>query len=337
MLRTFAYLPLAAALFLDSVLAGEAPQGPYGLQVAANVAKLRSEVAAVRAGAAEALGFLRAYSAEPMLLEQLGDPEVEVRRQVVMALAWCGGRKAIGPLMNALNDKDWVTRQAAQVALTNLTGMEFDFDALASPERRKEQIGVWRSWWATVPADRPPKDVLDLLAGPRNLAAGCAVSASTTYKGPPEVLTDGDFGPAYWQTKNVKPPQGLTAEDLGRCNELFIGTKGFLGTSGRGEGVRLVPEAKMRGYQKPAPVLERVRGHHQDWIQACKGGRPACSNFSIAGPYAEWMLLGAICWRLPNEKLLWDGKNLRFTNNEKANEFVKPHFRKGWELKDVAL
>ena len=145
----------------------------------------------------------------------------------------------------------------------------------------------------------------------------------------------------YWyegtMVKNVKPPQGLTAEDLGRCNELFIGTKGFLGTSGRGEGVRLVPEAKMRGYQKPAPVLERVRGHHQDWIQACKGVRPACSNFSIAGPYAEWMLLGAICWRFPNEKLLWDGKNLRFTNNEKANEFVKPHFRKGWELKDVAL
>ena len=34
---------------------------------------------------------------------------------------------------------------------------------------------------------------------------------------------------------------------------------------------------------------------------------------------------------------LWDGKNLRFTNNEKANEFIKPRFRKGWELKDVTV
>ncbi len=30
-------------------------------------------------------------------------------------------------------------------------------------------------------------------------------------------------------------------------------------------------------------------------------------------------------------------KNLRFTNNEKANDFVKPRFRKGWELKDVTV
>ena len=75
--------------------------------------------------------------------------------------------------------------------------------------------------------------------------------------------------------------------------------------------------------------------HLQDWIRACKGGDPACSNFSIAGPYREWMLLGAISWRFPNQKLLWDGKNLRFTNNAKANEYIKPHFRKGWELKDL--
>ena len=45
--------------------------------------------------------------------------------------------------------------------------------------------------------------------------------------------------------------------------------------------------------------------------------------------------LGAICWRFPNERLLWDGSHLRFTNNEKANEYIKPYFRKGWELEDL--
>jgi predicted dehydrogenase len=144
----------------------------------------------------------------------------------------------------------------------------------------------------------------------------------------------------YWyegELANSRPiPKGLTAADLRDINELFIGTKGFLGTGGRGESVTLLPRAKAEGYKNPPQVLKRSPGHYADWIRACKGGEPACSNFGIAGPYAEWMLLGAICWRFPNEKLAWDGKNLRFTNNEKANDFVKPGFRKGWELKDVS-
>jgi len=143
----------------------------------------------------------------------------------------------------------------------------------------------------------------------------------------------------YWyegaMAGNFKPPAGLTAKDVEPFNELFIGAKGFMGTSERGESVRLVPESKMKDFKKPPAVLKRSPGHFKDWIRACKGGDPPCSNFSIAGPYAEWILLGAICWRFPNEKLLWDGENLRFTNNEKANEFVRPYFRKGWELKDI--
>ena len=51
-----------------------------------------------------------------------------------MALAWCGGREAVAPLLVALDDRDWVTRQAAHVALTNLTGMEKPFDAVTQME-----------------------------------------------------------------------------------------------------------------------------------------------------------------------------------------------------------
>lgn len=136
---------------------------------------------------------------------------------------------------------------------------------------------------------------------------------------------------------NFKPPADLTPADLKDYNEIFIGSKGYMGTTGRGEGVRLIPEAKMKGFKKPPQVLKRSPGHVEDFIRACKGGEAPCSNFSIAGPYAEWILLGTISWRFPNEKLLWDGANLRFTNNEKANEFIKPNFRKGWELKDITL
>ncbi|MBW7865425.1 MAG: Gfo/Idh/MocA family oxidoreductase [Candidatus Hydrogenedentes bacterium] len=133
-------------------------------------------------------------------------------------------------------------------------------------------------------------------------------------------------------------PEGLDPEEVRNFNEIFVGTKGCMGTKGRGEFVSLLPTAKMKGFEKPAPVLKRIpNGHYEDFLQACKGGEPPCSNFSIAGPFTEWLLLGSICWRFPNEKLLWDGPNLRFTNNEKANEFVKPSFRKGWELEDIIL
>ena len=138
-------------------------------------------------------------------------------------------------------------------------------------------------------------------------------------------------------TKMFAPPHGLAAEDMRDVNEIFIGSKGYLGTSGRGESYTLLPRSKQNGHPRPPAVLKRSPGHFQDWIRACKGGAPACSNFTIAGPYTEWMLLGAISWRFPNETLLWDGKNLRFTNHEKANEFVKPTFRKGWELQDISV
>ena len=117
-------------------------------------------------------------------------------------------------------------------------------------------------------------------------------------------------------------------------NTVFVGSKGYLGTSGRGEGVGLIPGSRWAEYTLPSRTLTRSPGHQRDWIRACKGGEPACSNFSIAGPYTEWMVLGAVAARVEG-KLLWDPKKMEFTNNKEANKFVKPVFRKGWELKSV--
>lgn len=131
-------------------------------------------------------------------------------------------------------------------------------------------------------------------------------------------------------------PKDLTDADMKGFNELFIGSKGYMATGGRGESVRLVPESAMKDYKKPAEVLARSPGHHKQWLTALKDKSATCSDFTIAGPFTEWLLLGTICWRFPNQKLLWDSAKMRFTNNEKANEFVKPYMRKGWELKDIS-
>jgi hypothetical protein len=113
---------------------------------------------------------------------------------------------------------------------------------------------------------------------------------------------------------------------------IFVGDKGYMATVQRGEGVWLLPAAKWAEYRLPAPILPRSPGHYRDWIRACKGGDPACSNFSVAGPYAEWVTLGAIAYRFEG-KLEYDAKAGRFTNNSEANRYLKPNFRKGWELK----
>lgn len=127
---------------------------------------------------------------------------------------------------------------------------------------------------------------------------------------------------------------GAAAQQGSGYNTVFVGSKGYLGTSGRGEGVGLIPGSKWAEYQLPPRTLTRSPGHQRDWVRACKGGEPACSNFGVAGPYTEWMVLGAAAARVQG-KLLWDPKKMEFTNNREANKYVKPVFRKGWELKSV--
>ena len=113
---------------------------------------------------------------------------------------------------------------------------------------------------------------------------------------------------------------------------VFIGTKGIMATCSRGEGVWLLPAARWAEYQLPPQLLTRSPGHMLDWVRACKGGDPSCSDFRITASYAEWLSLMAIAFRVSG-KLEWDSKALRFTNSAEANKLVRPTARKGWEMK----
>jgi len=117
---------------------------------------------------------------------------------------------------------------------------------------------------------------------------------------------------------------------------LFIGDKGMLTTGTYGDVTRLIPVEKMKDYRMPSPLLTRSPGHMRDFIRACKGGDPACSNFEVAAPFVEWMLLGAIALRFDG-KLEYDPEKMRITNNVEANKLLKPVFRKGWEFHAVKL
>jgi len=106
---------------------------------------------------------------------------------------------------------------------------------------------------------------------------------------------------------------------------VFIGDKGILTTGTYGEVTRLLPVEKMKDYKMPPPLLTRSPGHMRDFIRACKGGDPACSNFEVAPPFVEWM------------KLEYDPDKMKITNNPDANKLLKPTFRKGWEFHAVKV
>lgn len=113
---------------------------------------------------------------------------------------------------------------------------------------------------------------------------------------------------------------------------VFVGSKGYMATTSRGEGVWLLPASRWADYKLPPQMLTRGVNHQQDWIRACKGGAPGVSDFAVATRYIEWLALGAIALRVPG-RLMWDSNKRRFTNNDEANKYVKPFMRKGWDLK----
>ena len=112
---------------------------------------------------------------------------------------------------------------------------------------------------------------------------------------------------------------------------VWVGDKGIMTTDTYGANVRLLPEARHKEYKLPGEILTRSPGHYRDWIRACKGGDPACSNFSVAGPFTEWIVMGVVALHFEG-KLEWDAANMRFSNNAEANKYIKPTFRKGWSF-----
>ena len=93
-------------------------------------------------------------------------------------------------------------------------------------------------------------------------------------------------------------------------------------------GDKLFPESRRAEYKPPEPTLPRSIGHHKEWIEAAKGGKPAGSNFGWAGPLTEVVLLGNVALRvqlrekLTRAKLLWDPTAFKITNLPEANEFL---------------
>jgi predicted dehydrogenase len=150
---------------------------------------------------------------------------------------------------------------------------------------------------------------------------------------PPLTLYWYEGGPKPAHPPGVPPETKLGDDDNGT---LLYGDQGVLTTGVFGDGTRLLPLEKMKDFKMPEKRLARSVGNYQEWIEACKGGPGTLSNFDYAGPFTEYVLLGVVAQRASG-KLIWNHDKMEFSGNREASQFLKPHYRKGWNFKEWKL
>src|SRR5262249_45164770 len=177
---------------------------------------------------------------------------------------------------------------------------------------------------AAVPLESPPN--------------GCKV----TYEFPAR----GELPPVrlLWYERS-RPPEALfRGQRQSESGCLMIGERGTLySPSDYGGSYRLLPEENFRDYRPPQETLPRSPGHHREWVDACRGGRPAMSNFDYAGKLTETVLLGNVAMRVSTRqevdgretfigRITWDAQNLRATGLPAADQYIRREYPRGWPL-----
>jgi predicted dehydrogenase len=205
---------------------------------------------------------------------------------------------------------------------------------------------VWRGWWdfgtgalgdIACHAMAPAFWALDLGKPTAVSAETSAVNAETfpawsiiTYEFPAR----GDQPPVklVWYDGGKRParPEELEqGRDVGDNGALYVGDKGKM------FGNRIIPESKMKDFKRPDQTIPRVPGnnHHEDFFIACRGGRPASSNFDFAGNLAEAALVGNVAIRA-GKKIEWDAANMKPKNcsDPAVLQVIRRVYRKGWTL-----
>ena len=164
----------------------------------------------------------------------------------------------------------------------------------------------------------------------------------------------------HWMDGGIQPerPSELGPNEImgdGGNGALFIGTRGKMMCSTYGANPRLLPTirtAQVKVPQKYSRVKDGAEGHYAQWVEASiagYGNMPVSSPFEIAGPVTESLLMANLAIRAHdiqkpksegngfdypgrNIKLLWDNLNMKVTNFDDVNQFVKRNYREGYSL-----
>jgi hypothetical protein len=118
--------------------------------------------------------------------------------------------------------------------------------------------------------------------------------------------------------------------DFAGC--LIVGTAGMIHATGHNATFSMLPEEKFRDVPKDAPrEVEPSRGHEEDWLAACRGGKPAWANFEYAAPLNEFLQVGNLATQFEGP-LEFDPLACRVTNHAEADAALEIRYRDGWSL-----
>ena len=156
----------------------------------------------------------------------------------------------------------------------------------------------------------------------------------------------------YWMDGGIRPerPDELGPDERmgGDDGGLIItGTKGKMMADCYGANPTLLPTSKTKEINVPQTLPRVPEGHYVQWVNACisgYGNAETSSTFDYAGPLTETILMGNLALRsyitksadgksFPGrKKLLWDAANMKITNYDEANQYVRREYREGWKL-----
>jgi predicted dehydrogenase len=142
----------------------------------------------------------------------------------------------------------------------------------------------------------------------------------------------------FYDGKKLPPKELFQGEKVTGNGSLIVGSKGTLytrtwhgGDNAGKEMFMLLPTKKFIDYEAPKPVMPRTENHHIEWIKACKGGPRTQSEFGYAAALTEGLLVGFLALRT-GKRIEWDAEGMKAIGCPEAEPFIKPAFRKGWEI-----
>jgi len=175
----------------------------------------------------------------------------------------------------------------------------------------------------------------------------CPPSSHITLTFPKTNKTKGDVT-LHWMDGGIQPER---PEELGPNERfgddgngtLFIGTKGKMMASTYSSNPLLLPTSRTKEVtvkQTIARVPGQSDGHYGQWIEGCLAGygkTELSSSFEVAGPLTEALLMANLAVRGHelkggHIKMVWDNDNMKITNFDAVNQYVKRQYREGWNV-----
>ncbi len=141
-----------------------------------------------------------------------------------------------------------------------------------------------------------------------------------------------------WYEGGLKPenrPEWKIPE-LPRSGMIMVGEKQNIITGGRPNNAQLMmSKAEWDNWvekEMPEASIPRIEGGpQQEFFRALTGDGPLPgSNFDYAADLTEMALLGVLAQRF-NTRVEYDAQNMKVTNNEALNNYIKEPVRDGWQ------